>query len=538
MSEPFYYDPIAAEKPITFIEKYCKIFDDSRFYGPFKLLDWQKERVIRPLFGWKHSHNGLRRYQELFLLTAKGAGKTPLLSAIALYLLLSDNETSPHVIGMAASFEQANYTFGFGRGYIDHNEALQKVCVNKQYSIQSKSVVTTPNGKIITKGKWTLVSGKPKGRSGSKPSCVIVDEIHEFDAMAIENYGIVTANLFKRQQPLLLVATNAATGSGTFCGQYYNRARAVLDGKSQETGLLPVIYEAPLELDWTSEEAARAANPSIPHIVTFEQLQPKIEVAKQSADEEQKYRRLYLSQQVQTAAKWIDLKRWDSCTAPIDPTAIATAPLYVGLDLSMGDDLCAVTYIYPTPERFHVDSHFWLPQATAAKYELEGIPYQAWNKQGDITLVPEPTISGNVKRQIAQAIIEKHKANKIKAVCYDRYKADECIAALLAAGIVCVPVGQGWGVARGCEELDRRLLESSISVAPNAVLRACGEVVEVKQDDRGNYWPVKPNAKGKYAGKRSAKIDGISALVSGLTEARKHNFPAAKPNAKAYILNG
>ena len=59
-------------------------------------------------------------------------------------------------------------------------------------------------------------------------------------------------------------------------------------------------------------------------------------------------------------------------------------------------------------------------------------------------------------------------------------------------------------------------------------LRAAAEAVEVESDSHGNYWPTKPGRKGKYAGKRSVKIDGISALVTGLTEARKHRFPAVK----------
>jgi phage terminase large subunit-like protein len=59
-------------------------------------------------------------------------------------------------------------------------------------------------------------------------------------------------------------------------------------------------------------------------------------------------------------------------------------------------------------------------------------------------------------------------------------------------------------------------------------MRFCAENVEVKTDDRGNFWPAKPNAKNKYAGKRGAKIDGIAALVNALTEARRYGFPTIK----------
>ena len=89
----------------------------------------------------------------------------------------------------------------------------------------------------------------------------------------------------------------------------------------------------------------------------------------------------------------------------------------------------------------------------------------------------------------------------------------------------CVPVGQGWGVSSGVAELDRHMKQGTVTIAPNAVLAWCAENVELKSDERGNSWPVKPNAKERYAGRRGTKIDGISALVTALTEARKHDFP-------------
>src|SRR5665213_15948 len=483
-TDKFIYDPVAAERPINFIQKFAK-HSEGRFAGqPYLLLDWQKD-LIRKLFGWKRRSNNLRRFQELFLLSAKGSGKTPLLAAIALYCLLADGEASPHVISMASSFEQANLTFEEGKRYIDQSFDLHRLCEAQQYKIKLRK----------KPGKWTLVSGKPTGRSGSRPSCCIADEAHEWEGPTAQAYSLITANLFKRRQPLLLVATNAPNGSTSFCHQLYQRAKAVLDGKSDNETLLPVIFEADRELEWTGEAAARAANPSIPEIISWEQLQPRLQKAKESDEDEAEYRRLYLSQQQQSARKWIDIKQYDQCVDEIDPAIIKDAPVYVGVDLSQGDDLCAVTYVYVLPTRFIVDCRFWLPQVTADKYTLQGMPYKQWGESHAITLCEENTISVAVKRRIAANVIAVSKTHKIKAVCYDRYRADDAIAAIEAAGIVCVPIGQGWGVSRGCEELDRRLKEQSIQIVRNPVMRACAEAVETKQDDRGNYWPVKPNAK-------------------------------------------
>jgi phage terminase large subunit-like protein len=314
----------------------------------------------------------------------------------------------------------------------------------------------------------------------------------------------------------------------------------VLEGKSADDTLLPFIFEAPGSLPWDSREAAAAANPSLGHVLDFDQLAPALARAREDDAAESDYRRLYLSQWTQDKAeKWLDLAEWDACTAT--PEIPADAALYVGVDLSQGDDLCAVLYIWTSPAGMAIQSHFWVPKQTAEKYEkFAAVPYSKWAAAGAITLLDETTINNAVKLRIAAFILETHKTRKVKALAYDRYKADEAIAALEAAGITCVPVPQGYSLTPGCNELARRLKEGprSIVIEPNPVLRAAAETVEVQSDSRGNYWPVKPGRKGKYAGKRSAKIDGISAMVTALTEARKHNFPAVKKqwSGGAYLV--
>ena len=87
------------------------------------------------------------------------------------------------------------------------------------------------------------------------------------------------------------------------------------------------------------------------------------------------------------------IKQWDDVTADIDPETVATLPLYVGLDLSEGDDLCAATLVWVAPDHLYVDFRLWVPRCTAQKYEEAGAgQYSQWEQQGDITLLDVPTI--------------------------------------------------------------------------------------------------------------------------------------------------
>ena len=119
--------------------------------------------------------------------------------------------------------------------------------------------------------------------------------------------------------------TNAPSTSTSFCHHLYKRAKNVMDGRNDDETLLPVIFEAPMELDWTSEEAAKAANPSIPAIITWDQLRPRLAKAKETPEDEAEYRRLFLSQQVQQGSKWLDVAIWDLCTQAIDPDTLKDA---------------------------------------------------------------------------------------------------------------------------------------------------------------------------------------------------------------------
>ena len=521
--ETYRFDAEAADRPVKFIERYFRHYEGRYAGRPFELLDWQKA-IVRTLFGWKIRGNGLRRFRELYLLTAKGAGKTPLLAAIGLYMLLMDGEAAPHVISMASTFEQANLTFGGAKGYIRECPDLQPHVEVLQYQVRTRH-----------HGKWTTVSGKPNGRSGPRPSCIIADELHEWPAATGEGFELLTANLFKRSQPLLLTATNAGDSRQSYAYRLHERAVNVRAGVLVDETLLPVIYEAAPDVPWDTEPAAAAANPSLGSIIDWSQLGPQLARARTSPGDEAKYRRLILSQWVTGGAnKWLDVPgRWDPCVS----AAFAPPPdaaLYVGLDLSEGDDLSAAAFVWVTPAMFWVDARFWVPTATAERYqEKDRVEYAEWAAAGHITLLEEVTIGPAVRRRIVAEVLA---IGRPAAVAYDRYRADEAVAALAVAGVPTVPVGQGWGVSPGVAELDRRLTERSVTFSANAVLRWNAENVELKQDDRGNRWPVKPNARGTYAGKRSAKIDGISALVTALTEARKHNFPKARATGNAWSL--
>lgn len=511
----FRFDADAADRPVRFIEKFCRHYAGEFVDTPFILHDVQRE-IVRDLFGWKYRTTGLRRFTDCYFEGAVGCGKSPLLAGLGLYGLIADNEAGAEVYSFASTFGQARVVFDCAKKFIGANTKLAAILQVTQFEIRHRASNST----------WRIVSGKGPG-AGCKPSLMLGDEVHDWPNAGA--YDDLRDRSSKRRQPLMLCATNTPKTDTGFCAKLRAKAAAALAGAG-DIGLYPVIWAAENEAETDDPAAWLAANPLLGITVSREKVAAKADEAMASEDpeDEPEFRRLYLGVKRTTAAgRWLDLAVWDACASTDAPPA--DAPLYVGLDLSESDDLCAEVDVYAVGTgRLLVTSHFWMPRITAERYaRIAAVPYAAWAAEGWLTLLDTPTIDSAARKDIAAAVVARGKA-RIKAVCYDRFKADETVAALEAAGVTCVPIAQGYSVSPGCYELDRRLKESSLGIAPSPVLRFCAANAQVKQDDRGNIWPAKPGAKGRYAGTRGAKIDGISALVTVLTEARKHAFPVAR----------
>jgi phage terminase large subunit-like protein len=516
----YYFDETAADKPVRFIETFLRHYEGAFRGQPF-ILDPIQKRIVRDIFGWKCRETGFRRYTDVWLESAVGSGKSPLLAGLGLFGLMEDNEPGAQVFSVAETYQQALTVFKMAKAFIDGSDELAKRLIVHQREI------IHPKSKSI----WEVVTGKPK--AGARPSMVLADEIHEWSKREV--YDSLQGRTGKRRQPLFIGATNAGHSRQTLCWQLHEKALAAMRGTGEKS-LYPVVWAAPDDADPSDPNAWKAANPLIGTTIREQKVRDEYLKSRGDLTLEARFRRLYLSHWVQGRTKWLDMTEWDARTAAFDSASLKDAVVFVGFDGSQVDDLTAAAFAFATPEKMYVDAHFWLPRSTAERYEVEGIPYKSAAAAGHITLVDEPTISPAVQRSIAAWIIERAKPHKIKAVCYDRKWADHCIAALESQGVTCVPIPQGYSVSPGCAELERRIKEDSIVISPNKVLRSCAEEVEVKYDDRSNFWPVKPNAKGKYSGTRSVKIDGITALVTAFVEARKHAFPRKKWTGSVVVV--
>ena len=121
----FWFDEAAANRAVEFFSK-CLTHTKGEWAGkPLHLAEWQAEKIIRPLFGWKRK-DGTRKYRTAFIMIPRKAGKSTLAAGIANILLFADNEPGAEVYSAAADREQAAIVFEMAKGMVDASEPLRK----------------------------------------------------------------------------------------------------------------------------------------------------------------------------------------------------------------------------------------------------------------------------------------------------------------------------------------------------------------------------------------------------------------------------
>ena len=83
----YQWDEAAATAPVQFIETLCR-HPNEHGGEPTRidLIDWQKEQVLRPLFGWRRP-DGRLRYRRAGIFVPKKNRKSSIMSQLAQYII-------------------------------------------------------------------------------------------------------------------------------------------------------------------------------------------------------------------------------------------------------------------------------------------------------------------------------------------------------------------------------------------------------------------------------------------------------------------
>ena len=498
----YIFDQKRAEKPIQFIERFCKHSKGEWAGKPVKLELFQKA-FISALFGFIHETTGERRYRETMLYVARKNGKSTLLSGLALYCLIADKEAGAEVYSVASKKDQARIIY-------------EEVCNMVRQSPELLDI--TKKRKSDLYFPLTFSKMQPLGRNsdtldGLNSSLVIIDELHSIKDR--NTYEVMKQSQSARRQPLLVMITTAGTVRECIFDDMYKYAVGVCDGTITDEHFLPILYELDSKDEWLDPMKWEKANPSLGHIKKLDDLISKVERAKQSPRDLTGVLVKDFNVIQTVASTWLtfdDINNEETFNIADFKGFYAIG----GVDLSHVGDLTAATLLFMDKnEKRYVTQMYWLPKDHFEKRVAEEkIPYDKWYEAGLLRLCEGNQINYSDVTAWYLEMVEKYDITPAW-IYYDPYSAAYWVQEMQSYGFNLVKCYQGVKtLSLPMQKLGADLQAKKINYNNSSLLKWCITNTDIKTDVNGNIQPVKAQS-AKY------RIDGLASLLDayvGLTD--------------------
>lgn len=502
MTEEFHFDKKAADLAVMFFQRLL-IHSKGEWAGqPFVLQDWQRDDIIRPLFGWKRA-DGTRKYRMVYIEIPRKNGKSTLCAGLALYMLFADGEAGAEVYSAAADRDQARIVFEEAKSMVESSPALSKHGQPFRNSIVVRSQRST----------YRVLSADSFTKHGLNASAIIFDELHAQPNR--ELWDVLNTSTGARRQPLMIMITTAGVyDPESICFEQHEYARQVLDGVIDDPAFFAYIAAADETDDWTSPVVWAKANPGLGVTIKLDYLEGECKRALASPAYQNTFRRLHLNQWTAQDERWLDMHAWNACAFPLPD--LTGRPCYGGLDLATTTDIAAFVLVFAPlddDEPYWILPHFWIPRDNLIeRVRRDRVPYDAWMRDGLIEATVGNVIDYDVIETRIALLAEQY---DIQEIAFDRWGATLIYQRLEAHRLTMVQFGQGFAsMSPPMKEFNRLVLDKQVGHGGNAVLRWMADNVVARQDPAGNVKPDKAKSR--------ARIDGIVATIMGLDRALRH----------------
>ena len=490
----FIFDEKKAQRPIDFIERFCRHSKGEWASQPLKLELFQKA-FISALFGFIDEKSGFRKYRETLFYVARKNGKSVLLSGIALYCLIADNEPGAEVYSVASKKDQARIIFTESVNMVKQSPEL--IGITKKRKSDLYFPLTFSKMQPLGKNSDTL--------DGLNSSLVIVDELHSIRDRNL--YEVMKQSQSARRQPLFVMITTAGTIRESIFDDIYKYACGVADGTIKDDRFLPIMYELDDKKEAFDPLKWEKANPGLNSIKKLDDLISKVERAKNSPHDLTGVlvKDFNVIQSVSTA--WLPFDDINN-EETFDLSAFRGQYAIGGADLSITTDLtCATLLFMDKSEKRYVTQMYFLPADNfEQRVHDEKIPYDKWLESGLLRLCQGNTINYHDVTAWFLEMVEKYDVTPAW-IYYDSYSARYWVDEMQNHGFNMIRCIQGAKtLSLPMQKLGADLKKKLINYNNNPLLKWCITNTGIQTDRNGNIVPVKATS-AKY------RIDGLASLL-------------------------
>jgi phage terminase large subunit-like protein len=519
---------------------------------PINLQPWQVF-ILANLFGFKRA-DSTRRFREVHIEIGRKNGKTTLMAAVALYMLVADDEPGAEVYCIATKKDQAREVF-------DCAVELR----NKSRFLASKIITsggTAPSNMSVlsSASKFQLQASDYGTADGKNVHCLIADELHQHPTRLL--WDAYKESTVARRQSLCIAITTAGYNQAGFCYTQRQRIENILTGNVSVADADHVFgYIACIDApdkdgkngdDWKNEKCWAKANPNLGASVKIDALREMCANAKMDNTALNTFLCKHLNVWVNQEVRWMNPEKWAKCNSagpranPIELREQAMKALegrlaIAAFDLSSKEDLTSFVLLFPpckaqtervakpqTQNQIHfkmpveyeekiiiaedlrwsVLPWFWVPEdSVAERVKKARVNYDVWVREKLLNTCPGATINHEF---IYKSIIDIRKRFQFQNIAFDDWNAQWIANKLKEDGFKTESVKMVYSVmSEPMKELMGMVLEKKLEHYGNPILTWNANNVSATVNPNGDVRPDKEKSK--------EKIDGIVAMIMALS---------------------
>lgn len=503
----WHFDYEAANRPVHFIENYCFI-PSGKLKKPFKLEPFQKA-IIQLAFGFVDK-NGNRRFQEVLCIIGRKNGKSSLLAALELYMLIADKEGAPQIYNVANSEDQAKLAYNAAIRILRQSKPIQRYAHKRAEDVYCAKNL----------GYMKPLTSQTRNLDGLDVHFAVIDELSAI--LNRDLYDLVKQGMSARDQPMLFtITTNGFVRGGIFDAQY-DYARRWLEGEVEDDRFLAFVYELDDRDEWVNESAWVKANPGLGTIKKLEQLRGFVNKALQDMS----FRPTVLTKDFNLpenqATAWLDFEEAVN-EETFDPKAMGFRYGICGFDAADTIDLtCAqMMMMKPGDDKIYEMSMYWIPEDTIRnssdsgdRKERDNVPYEQWIARGLLRTVPGNKVDKRVLIDWLQELKDEYDIYTY-AVGFDPWHIDDTTRRELEDFVGknrAIVVRQGpMTLSQPMKQIRADYNANRIVDNHNPINEWCRMNVTIRADVNGNIQPYKKDLNP------SNRIDGFMAEIDAYT---------------------
>jgi phage terminase large subunit-like protein len=493
--DPWIFDIDKANRPIEFIERFCK-HSKGRWIGKGVTLELFQKAKKQAVYGFVHKDTGFRRAREVFTFVSRKNGKSTEKAATGLYMTVGDGEGGSEAYAVATKKDQARIVFSEAVNMVSQSPALSK------HVKKRKTDLYFP----VTFSKFEPLASDSNSLDGLNLHYGIMDELHAIKDRNL--YDVIKQAMSAREQPLLDMITTAGFVRECIFDSIYDYACKVLDGAIEDERFVSFIYELDERSEWTDFRMWEKANPGLGTIKSYEELAANVERAKNDPDFLPTVLTKDFNVRDTVAGTWLTFDAINN-EESFDIEDLHNTYAIGGVDLSATTDLTCASLIImrPNDEKKYVIQQYFLPSELLEQRVIEDkIPYDKWRDRGLLTLSQGNKVNYSDVTDWFLRMLNDYQIHPIY-IGYDPWNSSYWVDEMKSRGFSMLEVRQGVkSMSQPMKELGADLMAKKINYNNNPILKWNLTNVSVKRDENDNIRPVKGQ-------NQRQRIDGAVSLT-------------------------